>query len=160
VAADARVGRIGGADSRRGGKGIPSDRDDHDADAETAVHRYAQLDFVDKRATAFARLFQGVQVGAYIGVISADPTATVAANPHLKLIFGSSAETAAAEVGRFARDRLVDQRAREALVERLIPDVSVVNYLPRLWPPDRRVIGVDLPGRAEAERTRREFRIE
>ena len=54
---------------------------------------------MDKRATAFARLFQGVQVGAYIGVISADATSTVAANPHLKLIFGYSAETAYEQIG-------------------------------------------------------------
>src|SRR5262249_59882652 len=127
VAADARVGRIGGADSRRGGKGIPSDRDDHDADAETAVHRYAQLDFVDKRATAFARLFQGVQVGAYIGVISADATSTVAANPHLKLIFGYSAETPDADVRPFDRDRFVDQQARDALLEPLVPHGQVLQ---------------------------------
>src|SRR5262249_30343734 len=143
VAANARVGRIGDADSRRGGKGIPSDRHDNDADAEAAVHRYAQLDFVDKRATAFARLFQGVQVGAYIGVIGADATSTVAANPHLKLIFGYSAETADADVRPFDRDRFVDQQARDALVERLLTDGSVVNYLLRLWRADRTVIWVD-----------------
>jgi signal transduction histidine kinase/CheY-like chemotaxis protein len=115
---------------------------------------------VDKRATAFARLFQGVQVGAYIGVIGADATSTVAANPHLKLIFGYSAETADADVRPFDRDRFVDQQARDALVERLITDGSVVNYLLRLRRVDRTVIWVELTGRAEAERSRREFRIE
>jgi two-component system, cell cycle sensor histidine kinase and response regulator CckA len=115
---------------------------------------------VDKRATAFARLFQGVQVGAYIGVISADATSTVAANPHLKLIFGYSAETDDADVRPFDRDRFVDQQARDALVERLATDGSVVNYLLRLRRVDRTVIWVELTGRAEAERTRREFRIE
>ena len=115
---------------------------------------------MDKRATAFARLFQGVQVGAYIGVISADATSTVAANPHLKLIFGYSAETADADVRPFDRDRFVDQQARDALVERLVTDGSVVNYLLRLRRVDRTVIWVELTGRAEPERSRPDFRIE
>ncbi len=46
-------------------------------------------------------------------------TSTVAANPHLKLIFGYGSETPDADVRPFDRDRFVDPQARDALVERL-----------------------------------------
>ena len=110
---------------------------------------------MDKRAAAFVRLFQGVQVGAYIGVIGPDATtSTVAANPHLKLIFGYSSETPDADVRPFDRDRFVDQQARDALVERLATDGSVANYLLRLRRADQTTIWVELTGRAEPERNR------
>jgi signal transduction histidine kinase/BarA-like signal transduction histidine kinase len=115
---------------------------------------------VDKRAAAFARLFQGVQVGAYIGAIGPDRTSTVAANPHLKLIFGYGSETPDSEVRPFDRDRFVDQQARDALLERLVTDRSVANYLLRLRRADHTVIWVEVTGRAEAGPSRREFRFE
>src|SRR6478735_3883158 len=157
---DACVGCVRAADSRNRRKGICPQLPNDDADAEAAGCQSRQLTSVDKRAAAFARLFQGVQVGAYIGVIGPDATSTVAANPHLKLIFGYGGETPDAEVRPFDRDRFVDQQARDALVERLVTDGSVVNYLLRLRRADRTVIWVELTGRVEAERTRREFRIE
>ena len=43
---------------------------------------------MDRRAAAFARLFEAVHEGVYIGTIGLDVTSTIAANPHLKLIFG------------------------------------------------------------------------
>jgi len=43
---------------------------------------------VERRATALARLFDAVLEGAYIGTIGAERTTTIAANGHLKLIFG------------------------------------------------------------------------
>ena len=49
---------------------------------------------------AFARLFDGLREGVYIGLVSranAD-TATLAANPHLRLIFGWPEERPAADV--------------------------------------------------------------
>ena len=115
---------------------------------------------MDKRAASFARLFQGVQVGAYIGVIGPDRTSTVAANPHLKLIFGYGGETPDSEVRPFDRDRFVDQQARDAFLERLVTDGSVANYLLRLRRADHTVIWVEITGRAEVETSRREFRIE
>ena len=115
---------------------------------------------MDKRAASFARLFQGVQVGAYIGVIGPDATSTVAANPHLKLIFGYGGETPDADVRPFDRDRFVDQQSRDALVERLITDGSVANYLLRLRRADHTIIWAEITGRAEVDKTRRELRIE
>src|SRR5947199_12917 len=40
---------------------------------------------VDRRAAAFARLFEAVHEGVYIGTILPETTSTIAANPHLKL---------------------------------------------------------------------------
>ena len=47
------------------------------------------------------------------------PSSTIAANPHLKLIFGYPSETPEADVRPFDRDRFVDPQARAALLERL-----------------------------------------
>ena len=93
---------------------------------------------MDKRAAAFARLFQRVQVGVYIGTFSSDGTSTVAANPHLKLIFGYDNDADDAEVRPFDRDRFVDPQARVALLERLATDGTVTNYLMRLRRADDR----------------------
>ena len=47
---------------------------------------------MDKRAAAFARLFEAVHEGVYIGSIGPESSATIAANPHLKLIFGYASD--------------------------------------------------------------------
>ena len=104
---------------------------------------------MDKRAAAFARLFQTVHVGVYIGTIGPDGTSTIAANPHLKLIFGYGSETAETDVRPFERDRFVDPQARDALVERLATDGSVANYLLRLRRADQTFVWVEMTGRAE-----------
>ena len=46
------------------------------------------------RANAFARLFEAVREGVYIGTLStrSDDSVTTAANPHLKLMFGYPAD--------------------------------------------------------------------
>src|SRR4029079_18522264 len=108
---------------------------------------------------AFARLFQGVQVGAYIGVIGPESTSTVAANQHLKLMFGFGSETPDAEVRPFDKDRFVDQQARDALIDRLITDGSVANYLLRLRRADRTSVWIEITGKAEPDKAR-EIRIE
>jgi two-component system NtrC family sensor kinase len=115
---------------------------------------------VDKRAAAFARLFQGVQVGAYIGMMGPDVTSTIAANPHLKLIFGYGSETVDADVRPFDRDRFVDLQARDALLERLATDGSVANYLLRLRRADRTFVWVEMTGRAETTDQQHELRVE
>ena len=92
---------------------------------------------VDQRAAAFARLFEAVHEGVYIGTIGPDATATIAANPHLKLIFGYASETPEADVRPFDRDRFVDPQARVALLERLATDGAVTDYLLRLRRADR-----------------------
>ena len=56
---------------------------------------------------AFARLFEAVHEGVYIGAIDAATTTTSSANPHLKLMFGFAADTPEADVRPFEPDRLV-----------------------------------------------------
>src|SRR5437667_3040986 len=87
---------------------------------------------MERRAAAFARLFEAVHEGVYIGTIGPDTTSTIAANPYLKLIFGYASETADKDVRPFDRDRFVDPQARVALVERLTSDGSVNDHLLRL----------------------------
>src|SRR3954447_8510499 len=87
---------------------------------------------VDKRAAAFARLFEAVHEGVYIGTLGSERSSTIAANPHLKLIFGYASDAADGVVCPFDRDRFVDPQARVALLERLASDGSVNDYLLRL----------------------------
>src|SRR5690349_1607829 len=86
---------------------------------------------VERRAAAFARLFEAVHEGVYIGTIGPDQSSTIAANPHLKLIFGYPGDAAEADVRPFDPDRFVDPQARVALVDRLASDGSVNDYLLR-----------------------------
>jgi two-component system NtrC family sensor kinase len=104
---------------------------------------------MDRRAAAFARLFEAVHEGVYIGSIGPDSSATIAANPHLKLMFGYGGETAEADVRPFDRDRFVDPQARVALLERLTTDGSVNDYLLRLRRADGNAVWVELTATAD-----------
>jgi signal transduction histidine kinase len=105
---------------------------------------------VDKRAAAFARLFEALHEGVYIGTIGRDHTSTVAANPYLKLIFGLANETSEKDVRPFDRERFVDPQARTAFIERLSTDGSVADYLLRLRRADQSAVWVEVTGRADA----------
>jgi signal transduction histidine kinase len=100
-------------------------------------------------ADAFARLFESVHEGVYIGTISADASETLSANPYLKLIFGYSSDTPTGSVCPFALDRFVDGQARDAFIERLRRDRSVTDYLLRLRRADRTPIWIEVTARAE-----------
>jgi signal transduction histidine kinase len=115
---------------------------------------------VERRAAAFARLFEAVHEGVYIGAIGADASSTIAANPHLKLIFGHPSETPEADVRPFDRERFVDPQARIALVERLTTDGSVVDYLLRLRRADQAAVWVEITARADAPAADGTLRIE
>jgi signal transduction histidine kinase len=104
---------------------------------------------VNRRAAAFARLFEAVHEGVYIGTISTDGSSTIAANPHLKLIFGYAGETDETDVRPFDRDRFVDPQARVALIDRLLNDGSVNDYLLRLRRADGSAIWVEVTARSE-----------
>src|SRR5262245_35896987 len=103
---------------------------------------------IDKRGLAFARLFEAVHEGVYIGTIGPESTSTVAVNPHLKLIFGYANETPEREVRPFERDRFVDPQARVALIERLATDYWVSDYLLRLRRADGNAIWIELTAHA------------
>jgi two-component system NtrC family sensor kinase len=84
-------------------------------------------------AEPYARLFEAAHEGVYIGEIAADgPGRTVAANPHLKLMFGCGADVSPADLRPFEPERFVDQQSREAFIARLARDGSVADYLLRL----------------------------
>jgi len=82
-------------------------------------------------------VFQAVREGVYIGTLGAASTTTIAANPHLKTIFGYPLETAEHLVQPFDPSRFVDPQARTLFIERLDRDGAVTDHLLRL----RRVDG-------------------
>jgi signal transduction histidine kinase/CheY-like chemotaxis protein len=100
---------------------------------------------------AFARLFEAVHEGVYIGVIRDEDSGTRAANPHLKLMFGFAADTPDADVRPFETDRFIDPQAREGFIARLRRDGSVTDYLMRLRRADRVAIWVEVTAHAEPE---------
>ncbi len=104
---------------------------------------------MDKRAAAFARLFEAVHEGVYIGTIGLESTATIAANPHLKLIFGFPGDTPEEKIRPFDRESFVDPQARLALIERLSTDGAVADYLLRLRRADDTAVWVEVTGRAD-----------
>jgi signal transduction histidine kinase/CheY-like chemotaxis protein len=115
---------------------------------------------VDQRAKALARLFEAVHEGVYIGTIGPDSTATIAANPHLKLVFGYPSEAPEVDVRPFDRDRFVDPQARVALLERLGTDGAVTDYLMRLRRADQSAVWVELTAAADAPATDGSLRME
>jgi two-component system NtrC family sensor kinase len=99
----------------------------------------------------FARLFEAVHQGVYIGHLRGDDTQTLFANPHLKLMFGYPGETPAGEVRPFDGGRFVDQQARAAFTDRLRRDRSLVDYLLRLRRADGAPMWVEVTAHAEGE---------
>ena len=115
---------------------------------------------MERRAAAFARLFEAVHEGVYIGALSADGSTTLAANPHLKLVFGHAAEAAEADVRPFDPGRFVDPQARAALLERLRTDGAVSDYLLRLRRADDSPVWVEVTAAAERPEADGTIRIE
>ncbi len=100
-------------------------------------------------AEAFARLFESVHEGVYIGTVSPSAALTLSANPYLKLMFGYAAETPQEDVRPFEIERFLDPQAREGFVERLQRDAAVTDYLLRLRRADRTPIWVEVTAHAE-----------
>jgi PAS domain S-box-containing protein len=101
-------------------------------------------------AEAFARLFESVHEGVYIGMLSGAAAHTLSANPFLKLMFGYAEETPQAEVRPFEFERFVDPQARDLFVERLQRDGAISDYLLRLRRADRSAMWVEVTAHAEA----------
>jgi signal transduction histidine kinase len=101
------------------------------------------------RAEAFARLFEAVHEGVYIGTVGPARSATLAANPHLKLMFGYGNETAQEDVRPFDVERFVDPQARTGFIERLGRDGVVTDYLLRLRRADGNPMWVEVTAHAD-----------
>lgn len=101
---------------------------------------------------AFARLFEAVHEGVYIGLIGALPGATVtlAANPHLRLMFGWADDVPAGDVRPFDHARFVDEQARGGFLQQLARDGYARDYLLRLRRADGSAMWVEATARAEA----------
>ncbi len=105
--------------------------------------------FSPTAAEALARLFEVVHEGVYLGTLDIEGTATVAANPHLKLMFGFPADAADHEVRPFDPDRFVDPQMRTTLIDRLARDGAVSNFLLRLRRADDALLWVEVTAHAE-----------
>ena len=110
-----------------------------------------QADAERQRSDAFARLFEAVHEGVYIGSLWDDSSETHAANPHLKLMFGFAPDAPESDVRPFEADRFVDPQARDGFIARLRRDGSVTDYLMRLRRADRVAIWVEVTAHAEAQ---------
>ena len=95
-------------------------------------------------ADALAQLFETVREGIYIGTLDADGGDTLAANPHLKLIFGYPPEADGDQIQPFDKGRFVDPQAHRAFVEQLTRDGAVTDYLLRLRRADETPIWVEV----------------
>lgn len=93
-----------------------------------------------ERDLAFARLFQHVREGVYMGTLGANSTSTLAANPHLKSIFGYPPDAAENIVQPFDPSRFIDPQARQTFIELLDREEGVADHLLRV----RRVDGTPI----------------
>ena len=103
-------------------------------------------------AEAFARLFESVHEGVYIGTVDQNGGRTLAANPHLKLMFGFPNETVDSDVKPFDVERFVDPQARENFLARLQRDGAVTDYLLRLRRADKTPMWVEVTAHSETGR--------
>jgi signal transduction histidine kinase len=105
--------------------------------------------FSPSATNALARLFEVVHEGVYLGTVDAHGSATVAANPHLKLMFGYAADSPDANVRPFDPDRFVDPQIRATLLERLARDGAVSDFLLRLRRADGQSMWVEVTAHAD-----------
>ncbi len=122
--------------------------------------RRAPAPFGPAGAEAFARLFEAVHEGVYIGVLTDRGSTTLAANPHLKLMFGFPSDARPADVRPFDLERFVDADARGAFLDRIQRDGAVADYLLRLRRADDGAVWIEVTGHAEPADTLGSIRLE
>jgi two-component system NtrC family sensor kinase len=105
----------------------------------------------DRRLAGFARLFDSVHEGVYLGTLGAVSTTTLAANPHLKQIFGYPPDAVESLVQPLDAARFVDPQARHDLIEKLDRDGFVAEHLLRLRRVDGAPIWVEVSATASYE---------
>jgi two-component system NtrC family sensor kinase len=117
---------------------------------------------VSRRLTpeAFSRLFQSLHEGIYIGLVRADDSATLAANPRLRLIFGWAEDVPDAEVRPLDPERFVDEQARAEFLEHLRRHGGAHDYLLRLRRVDESPMWIEVTARAEPIAAEGTLRVE
>ncbi len=105
-------------------------------------------------------MFEGLHEGVYIGLVSADATATLAANPHLKLMFGWADNAPMTDIRPFDADRFVDEQARLAFLQQLSRDGSALAYLIRVRRVDGSAMWIEVTARAEMLPSATTLRVE
>lgn len=98
---------------------------------------------------AFLHLFEGLREGVYIGLVAPDSTATLAANPYLRLIVGWADDVPTFDVRPFDAERFVDPLAREGFLAQLRRDGAVHDHLLRLRRVDGTAIWLEVTARAD-----------
>jgi two-component system NtrC family sensor kinase len=98
---------------------------------------------------AFEHLFDTLHEGLYIGFVGADSTETLAANPHLRLMFGWSDDLPSSEVRPFEAERFIDEQARADFLQQLARDGVAYDYLIGLRRADGSAMWVEVTARAE-----------
>jgi PAS domain S-box-containing protein len=107
----------------------------------------------DGRDLAFARLFHSVHEGVYMGTLAAASTSTLAANPHLKTIFGYPQDAAEHIVLPFDHSRFVDPLARQAFIEMLDREGRVTDHAMRVRRVDGAPIWIEVSATAKHAET-------
>ena len=97
----------------------------------------------------YARLFDALHEGVYVGALSGGRTETVAANPYLRLMFGWPADTPADVVTPLDPERFLDEQARTQFLEQLLNDGQVQSYLLRLRRMDGSAMWVEVTARVD-----------
>jgi two-component system NtrC family sensor kinase len=100
---------------------------------------------------AFTALFDKLEEGVYIGLVGPAST-TLAANPHLRLMFGLPADTPGELVKPLDADRFVDDQARQEFLQQLARDGQVQGYLLRLRRADGTSMWTEVTARGEPVR--------
>jgi hypothetical protein len=76
----------------------------------------------------FADLFEALEEGVYVGLLGPTST-TLAANAHLRLMFGLAADAPLALVNPLEAERFVDEQARSEFLQFLSRDGRVQRAL-------------------------------
>jgi len=101
------------------------------------------------RDDAFFHLFEGLREGLYIGLVSDDASATLAANPHLRLMLGWPDNAPASDVRPFDLERFVDPVARRTFLDQLKRNGAVHDHLLRIRRLDGSAMWIEVTARAE-----------
>lgn len=90
----------------------------------------------------------GLREGIYVGLVGSDETATLAANPQLRAIFGWAGDTPESSVRPLDADRFVDDQARSDFLSHLRNEGVARDYLLRLRRVDGSSMWIEVTARA------------